>query len=207
MSEKVDINFLDQDNQDITDEPVMKQADEKDQNQEAEKTSNNIEELTKKLEDAEKRADDYYDRLLRASAEFENYKKRISREMRDTIKYANEQIIKEMLVIVDNLERAIDAVPAAEKEGNPLLQGVHLTLNELLKQLEGHAVIPIQSLGEVFDPTFHQAMLQEEVDDKPPNTVIREMQKGYMIHDRLLRPALVGVSKASKNRTDISDSQ
>jgi molecular chaperone GrpE len=151
--------------------------------------------LASKLQAAEEQARDHYDRLLRVSAEFENYRKRTAREMRDVIRYANEKLAKELLAVVDNLERAIESASQCYPKDDPLLQGVHLTLNETLKILERHHVAPIKSLGEPFDPNFHQAMLQAEAEDQPPNTVVDELQKGYMIHDRLLRPALVAVSK------------
>ena len=154
-----------------------------------------IDPIAQRLEEAEQKANDYYDKLLRVSAEFENYKKRTAREMQEVVKYANEKLIKELLTVVDNLERAIDSASGHYDENDPLIQGVHLTLNETLKMLERHQVKPVTSLGEPFDPTFHQAMMQEEVEDRPPNTVVKELQKGYLIHDRLLRPALVAVSK------------
>jgi molecular chaperone GrpE len=151
--------------------------------------------LNKKLEEAERQAKDNYERLLRVSADFENYKKRTAREMQDLVKYANEKILKEMLTVVDNLERAIESASNHYDTNDPLIQGVYLTLSETLKILERHQVKPVVSLGEPFDPSFHQAMMQEEVQDQPPNTVVKELQKGYLIHDRLLRPALVAVSK------------
>jgi molecular chaperone GrpE len=118
--------------------------------------------------------------------------------MQDVVKYANEKLLKELLTVIDNLERAVNAAqPQDGDQQDPLLQGVNLTLSEVLKILQRHKVTPIESLGQPFDPNFHQAMMQEEVNDQPANTVTREMQKGYMIHDRLLRPALVAVSKAA----------
>lgn len=147
------------------------------------------------LATAEAQAKDYYDRLLRVSAEFENYKKRTSREMQEVVKYANEKLAKEILTVVDNLERAIASAAERSPKDDPLLQGVHLTLEEILKILDRHHVKPIDSLGEPFDPTYHQAMMQTETTQQPPNTVVDELQKGYLIHERLLRPALVTVSK------------
>lgn len=152
--------------------------------------------LAQQLEQAEQKAHENYDKLLRVSAEFDNYKKRTAREMQDVVKYANEKLIKELLTVVDNLERAIDSASDRYDESDPLIQGVHLTLSETLKILERHKVAPVTSLGEPFDPNYHQAMMQEEAADHPPNTVVKELQKGYLIHDRLLRPALVAVSKA-----------
>ncbi|MFZ1985178.1 MAG: nucleotide exchange factor GrpE [Desulfatitalea sp.] len=154
------------------------------------------EELATQLAAAQKQAEENYDRLLRVSAEFENYKKRAAREMQDLVKYANERMAKELLVIVDNLERAIASATQAGGADEALVQGVELTLNETLKILERHHVTSIEAVGQPFDPTYHQAMLQMEADDQPPNTVVKELQKGYLIHERLLRPALVAVSKA-----------
>ena len=209
MSEKVDIKVVedDEDKQDMAQDTELNQATEAEKDQEVQFPVEQEEDAASRLQAAEKKADEYYDRLLRTSAEFDNYKKRTTREMRETIKFANEKFIKELLNIVDNLERAIDAIPSAEQNNNPLLEGVRLTLNELLKLLERHDVKPIQALGEPFDPAFHQAMMQEDVADKPPNTVVREMQKGYLIHDRLLRPALVGVSKQQQDQTDETGNQ
>ena len=134
--------------------------------------------------------------MLRATAEFDNYKKRTTREMRDVVRYANEKIFKEIINVVDNLERAISSVEQEGNEDDPLLQGVRLTLSDVEKILERHNVEPVKALGEPFDPNFHQAMMQEESEEHPANTVISEMQKGYKLHDRLLRPAMVVVSKA-----------
>jgi molecular chaperone GrpE len=155
-----------------------------------------VEELATQLAAAQKQSQDHYDRLLRVSAEFENYKKRVAREMQDLVKYANERMAKELLAVVDNLERAIASATLTGGADDALVQGVELTLNETLKILERHHVTSIEAVGQPFDPNYHQAMLQMEADDQPPNTVVKELQKGYRIHERLLRPALVAVSKA-----------
>jgi molecular chaperone GrpE len=115
--------------------------------------------------------------------------------MTELAKYANEKFSKELLLVVDNLERAIESASDRCAPDDPLVMGVEMTLQDTLKLLEKHHVTPVESLGRPFDPTYHQAMLQMEVEDQPPNTVVQEMQKGYLIHDRLLRPALVAVSK------------
>jgi molecular chaperone GrpE len=160
----------------------------------AQEESVSIEELTEHLSAAEQKAQEHYERMLRVSADFENYKKRTAREMKDLAKYANEKIAKELLLVVDNLERAIESASERCTPEDPLVMGVQMTLQDTLKLLERHQVVPIQSLGQSFDPNYHQAMLQMEVEDQPPNTVVKELQKGYMIHDRLLRPSLVAVS-------------
>lgn len=149
-----------------------------------------------KIAKAEADAKEAYDRFLRASAELENYKKRSQKEMADFRKYANASLVKDLLGVVDNLERAIESSNENKAEGK-LSEGLNLTLKELLKILEKFHACPISALGGPFDPCFHQAMMQQESDDHPENVVLDELQKGYMIHDRLLRPAMVVVSKSS----------
>jgi len=145
---------------------------------------------------AQKEAADYYDRLLRLSAEFENYKKRSSRELADFRKFANELIIKDLLGVIDNLERALASAADQEGNANSIAEGVELTLKEIFKILEKNGVTPIAAEGEAFDPTYHQAVMQQETADHPPNTVVQELQKGYLLHNRLLRPSMVAVSKS-----------
>ncbi len=157
------------------------------------------EQLKRQLEKTRQEAQDNYDRLLRVSAEFENFKKRTNKQVEDIRKFANENLLKELLNVVDNLERAVEAAKDNSSAG-ALLEGVNLTLASVRKLLERFKVQPVLALGEPFDPNFHQAMMQEESDDHPPNTVIRELQKGYLIHDRLLRPALVVVSKTGSQK-------
>jgi molecular chaperone GrpE len=154
-----------------------------------------IQALEKKLEAKEQEVKDIYDRLLRASAEFENYKKRARRESDEFKKYANESLIAALLPVVDNLQRAVSSFKESGLGKEPLSEGVSLTLAEMFKALERFHVTPIESLGQPFDPNFHEAVMQESSDAHPDNTVIRELQRGYRIHDRLLRPSMVVVSK------------
>ena len=133
------------------------------------------------------------------SADFENYKKRAAREMEDFRKFANESLVKAVLPVVDNLDRAIESSSNDENTNSSVVEGVSMTLKEILKVFEQFSVKPFESIGKAFDPGFHQAMHQEETEEYPDNTVIREFQKGYMIHDRLLRPAMVVVSKRTKD--------
>ncbi|MEJ2097487.1 MAG: nucleotide exchange factor GrpE [Deltaproteobacteria bacterium] len=157
---------------------------------------NTVVEIEEKLEAAENEAKANYERFLRTAAELENVKKRAQKDLEDLRKFANESLIKELLGVVDNLERALE-VPAAGENDKQIAAGVTLTLRDLQKVLQKFGVQPIESLGKPFDPSVHQAMMQQEVSDQPANVVIQEMQKGYMIHDRLLRPAMVVVSKAA----------
>lgn len=159
-----------------------------------------VKDLETVLEAKEKESKENYDRLLRVTAEFENYKKRMSREMDDFRKYANQSLIKEMLSVVDHIELALQAASAGGPH-NKMSEGLNLTLKELLRILEKFNVTPIDAVGEPFNPEFHEAILREASDEFSENTVVREMQKGYMINQRLLRPALVAVA-VPKEQTD-----
>jgi molecular chaperone GrpE len=156
--------------------------------------------LEAKFEAKEKEAEETYDRLLRLSAEFENYKKRSAREIEEFRKFANQSLIKEMLSVVDNLELAMNTTNSHKAIDKDLLQGLEMTHREILKVFEKFNVKPIDAKGQPFDPTFHEAVMQEETDDYAKNTVISEMQRGYMIHDRLLRPSMVVVAKPKNDK-------
>ena len=175
-----------------------------------------IEELTAELAAAREAGKAHEDRCLRLYAEFENYKKRAAREAKDFRKFANDTLIREMLPVIDNLERAIQSSTSQENDQEhfktSILEGVTMTLGEILKVLERFHVKPIEALEQPFDPNFHEAIGQEETDEFADNTVIREYQKGYMLHDRLIRPSMVVVSKAkpaplSANQSDSNDNE
>ncbi len=139
------------------------------------------------------------DRLLRLSAEFENYKKRKQREIDEFKKFANETIFRQILPVVDNLERAIASAESNSGEGTNLLEGVKLTHKDILKLLEMFSVRVIKAGNEPFDPNFHQAVTRQETDEFPENTVTAVLQNGYLLHDRLIRPAMVVVSRKIEN--------
>ena len=153
-----------------------------------------IEELTNLLEEEK-------DRVLRLSADFENYKKRKEKEIDGFKKFANESVFKQLLTVVDNLERAISSVEEASDESH-LLEGVKLTHKEILKLFKTFDVVPVEAKDQPFNPTFHQAVTQEESHEVPDNTVISVLQKGYLLHDRLIRPAMVVVSKRVEKETE-----
>lgn len=162
--------------------------------------------LEKKAEKAEEDSKTAHERLLRATAEFDNYKKRSLRETSEFRKFANESLIKEILPVVDNLERAIESSGNDGNANKSIVEGVEMTLKEIFKVLEKFNLKALDSEGKAFDPNFHQAVLQEETDEYPENTVLKEMQKGYVLHDRLIRPAMVVVSKAKVKNDDGQDS-
>lgn len=169
------------------------------------KLASRAEKLREKLESKEQEAKEAYDRFLRVSAEFENFKKRSEREMSDFKKFANESLLKEMLPVVDSLQLALASSNQGDNLNDGLHKGVELTLNEMLKVLEKFGVKPIEAMEKPFDPSLHQAVIQEESDMHDEQTVIRELQKGYTIHDRLLRPSMVAVSK--KTNTNLEDNK
>jgi len=160
-----------------------------------EQPAETLDELKTELESVKKEAQENYDRFLRASAELDNLRKRTAREKEDFRKFAVENVVKELLPVVDNLERAIHSSDSNDQDVAGLVKGVDLVLRDFLKVFDKFGVKPIESLEKPFDPTFHQAVMQEESPDQPNNTVISELQKGYLIHDRLLRPAMVVVSR------------
>ena len=161
-----------------------------------------MKELKEKFKKSEVEAKQSYDRYLRVSAEFENYKKRSAREMDDFRKFANQSLVKELLPIVDNLELAIKSANDNKNVDNCLLDGVDLTLKEILKIFEKYHVKAIEALGKTFDPRYHEAVMREETDKHPENSIINELQKGYLIRDRLLRPSMVVVAAPKRPDDD-----
>jgi molecular chaperone GrpE len=139
--------------------------------------------------------DALHDRLLRTAAEFDNYRKRVDRERRDLSEFAAADLLTEMLPIVDNVERALQA--SAPPEADAFRRGVELIHKQMLDLLRKRGVKPIETLGADFDPHFHQAVSHEPSDAHREGEVIEELQRGYLLGDRLLRPAMVKVAKRS----------
>jgi molecular chaperone GrpE len=154
--------------------------------------------IREQLKIKEEEANNNYERYIRQSAEIENFKKRALRDKEDAIRYANEILVKELLPVVDNLERAISHAKSAG-EGGSLVEGVEMILKGLFDALGKHGVSQVAAVGEPFNPQLHEAMAQVESDSVTPNTVLEEHQKGYLLRDRLIRPALVTVVSAAKS--------
>jgi molecular chaperone GrpE len=133
------------------------------------------------------------DRLLRTAAEFDNYRKRVDKERRELAEFISAEVVGEFLPIIDNLERAL----AAASETDPLRKGVELILKQMQDLLRKRGVKPIEALGADFDPNFHQAVIHEASSTHREGEVMEELQRGYLIGERLLRPAMVKVAKAS----------
>lgn len=155
----------------------------------------------------QQQVNDLKDQLLRTAAEMENVRKRAQRDMEENAKYAVAGFAKDVIGSAENLHRALASIPQEEVEGNPVLknlfEGVDLTLREFVSTLERHGIRRVYPLGEKFDHNYHQAVAQIEDVNAAPGTVVQVLQAGYTLHDRLLKPALVGVAKmASPNPVD-----
>ncbi len=135
------------------------------------------------------------DRLLRTAAEFDNYRKRVERERRELTDYAASDVLYDLLPIVDDLERALEAKPDADAE--IYRQGVDLILKQMHDLLRKRGVTPVEALGTDFDPNFHQAVMHDASAEHREGEVMQELRRGYMLRNRLLRPAMVKVAKAS----------
>ncbi len=158
--------------------------------------STGIEALKKRLEEAEAKAKGSEDKVLRAHAEMENIRRRSERELENAHKYGMEKFATELLPVVDSLELALIAASAEDVDIEKLREGTELTVKMLVSAFEKFGINPVHPIDETFDPDFHQAMTMIEHPEKEPNTVIDVMQKGYTIKERLIRPAMVVVSKA-----------
>lgn len=154
-----------------------------------------VDKLQTDLKERTSERDALNDRLLRLHAEFENYKKRVTRERSEFVRFANEGLILELLPVVDNLEHAV-ATARLGGEVQGVAEGINIILRLFLTTLEKVGVKPIEALGHEFDPNFHQAVAQIESTDDRDNIAVEEVRKGYLLEGRLLRPAMVKVSKA-----------
>jgi molecular chaperone GrpE len=152
----------------------------------------------RELEEGLRRAED---RVLRVAADADNFKKRLERDKQDSIRYGNERIIAELLPVIDNLERALEHAPGdCHQDG--LVEGVKMTLKRFHDTLAKFGCTPIEAEGKIFDPNFHEAVYREETKEHPDNTIVRELQKGYVLNDRLLRPAMVVVASSPRPNAD-----
>ncbi len=163
---------------------------------EEQKTSGE-EDIMLKLQEKEKEAADNYDKYVRAVAELENYRKRAAREKADSIKYGNENIIKDILPLVDSMDRALQH---ADNHGysDSFKKGLKLLQDQLLGCLGKHGVQQIDCVDKTFDPNIHESVFQVDTGDHEDNKVVEELEKGYRLHERLLRPAKVSIFKRPK---------
>ncbi|OQX31506.1 MAG: nucleotide exchange factor GrpE [Candidatus Sedimenticola endophacoides] len=150
------------------------------------------------LEDARSKADEHWDQLMRARAELDNLRKRQERELENAHKYALERFVNDLLPVRDSMELGVDAAREENGDIGKLLEGAELTLKLFTDVMQKYNVEQINPEGEPFNPEFHQAMSLQPRDDLPPNTVVTVVQKGYSLNGRLVRPAMVLVSRAAE---------
>ena len=153
-------------------------------------------ELTALLEDARGKADEHWDQVVRIQAEMDNLRKRTERDLVNAHKFALERFANELLPVKDSLEMGLAAFETEGADPEKLKEGVELTLQMLTAAMEKSAITEVNPENEAFNPDFHQAMSMQERDDVAPNTVVTVVQKGYLLNERLIRPAMVIVSKA-----------
>ncbi len=144
-----------------------------------------------------KKGKDGYDKMLRNQADLENTRKRLDREKQEFVKFANEGLILDLLNVLDDLERTVDLAQTGKEDLSAFVKGVEMILAHLYEMLKNHGVKPIEAEGKIFDPNFHEALMQVENKELPEHTIIEVLQKGYLIHGRILRTAKVKVSKKS----------
>ena len=151
--------------------------------------------LLKKLEEKEREAAANYEKYLRAVADLDNYKKRAGREHTDLVKYGNEKLLRDLLPILDSLDRALKQKNEETAELRPFIEGLKLIETQFLNCLQKHGVEKIESRGQDFDPSVHQALMQVQSEEFEDGKIIEEFETGYLLNGRLLKPAKVSVSK------------
>jgi len=181
---------------------TKEQASEQDQETEKVETSEDI------IDKLNEEISSLKDQRLRAIAELENFRKRAEKDQSDALKYGISNFAKEIINISDNIERAQSSIPEEAKNNEtikPVIEGIDLIAQSVVTTFERIGIKKIESLNEKFDHNLHQAMMEIENDDLEPGTIVQELIPGYTLHDRLLRPAMVGVSKKPKKNDDIAD--
>jgi molecular chaperone GrpE len=156
-----------------------------------------IEQLAVQLTEASRKAEENWDKFVRTQAELENLKRRSEKDLQNAHKFALEKFARELLTVVDSLELGLQAATGDNAEVQKLREGMELTLKQLLAVLEKFNVRGIDPVGEKFNPELHQAMAMQPTDAADPNTVVKVFQKGYLLNDRLLRPAMVVIAQAA----------
>ncbi len=160
---------------------------------EVEEENNSIKELEKKIELLQTEKEENYQRLVRLQAEFDNYKKRTLKEREAERKYKSQDLVNELLPAIDNFERALQVEVTGDAKN--LVEGITMVYKQLLEALKSQGVETIETEGKEFDPSLHHAVMQVEDESIESNTVVEELQKGYMLKDRVIRPAMVKVNK------------
>ena len=186
----------------------MSKSDKKEEKPLSENTNKKVDESNKDLaESPEDKLKVTEEKLLRTLAEMENQRRRFEKEREEAFEFGGFSFAKESLSLIDNIDRAIESFKNDEKikkstDLDKIIDGIEIVKKDLISIFKKNGIDPINCINEKFDPNFHQAMLEIENSNKEPGTVVQEIQKGYMMKDRLLRPSLVGVAKKKEKRTN-----
>jgi len=158
-----------------------------------------LEELSRQIEDLQKEKDELFGKLQRIGADYENFQKRVPKQIADSISYEKETIIKSFLPALDNFEHTLQNAGSSEST-DVLVKGIRIIYDQMLDILRGYGVEQIKALGENFDPTFHQAVMQRQQPDQAEGIVLEEFQRGYILNGRVIRPSKVIVNKPSSQQ-------
>jgi molecular chaperone GrpE len=158
-----------------------------------------------KLKEEAGKVKEYWDKLLRLQADFDNSRKRLEKEKQEFVKFANEGIISELLNILDDLERTVELAQSKHQDLPNFLKGVEMILAHLYEMLKEYGITPIEAEGKLFDPHYHEALMQVENKDLPEHTIVEELQKGYLLNGRVIRTAKVKVSRRTENRAQSTE--
>ncbi|GFP22168.1 molecular chaperone GrpE, partial [Candidatus Hakubella thermalkaliphila] len=183
----------------IEDENLIVYEEEKGSPISVQDSESQVKKLEEKVKQLEAEIADYVDTLKRVQAQFENYKKRIKKEFDTFTQISTHKLVKQLLPVLDNLERALSSAESTDDKGK-IIEGVKLIYHQFKEALEKEGLKTIDPAGDRFDPYFHEAIMQVESDEHEDNTVVEVFQKGYLINDHLLRPAIVKVSKEVESR-------
>ena len=183
----------------IKDKLTTKEKRHKDAKREISSLRSQFKALKEELESTDKEADEYLDYLKRLKAEFENYKRRSQKERERIVSWSNEDLIKQCLPVLDDLERAVDSSQQSKNLAS-LVQGMVMILEKLRAILQKQGLQEIKAKGEEFNPHFHEALMSVNLAEYPDNLVVEEMRKGYKLNDKILRPAMVKVNKRSEEK-------
>lgn len=193
----------------MSDEAKVKMSQNSDIKEEKDSNKKNESEISEKsdsskemIDKLEKEANEYRDKFIRKMAEFDNFKRRKENELSDYLKYANEGLMKDLLPVLDDLERSVN-YSKNENSGKNLIEGLEMINNKFIKVLENYGLTKIDSVGKPFDVNFHEALLQVERPDVPPHSVVEEILKGYLLKERVLRHTKVIVSSDRSGEENI----
>lgn len=158
-----------------------------------------LDEISRQIEDLQKEKDELFGKLQRVGADYDNFQKRVPKQIADSVAYEKERIIKTFLPVLDNFEHTLQNSHSSES-ADALVKGIRIIYDQMLDVLKGHGVEQIDALGENFDPAFHEAVMQREEPDQPEGAVLEEFQKGYTLNGRVIRPSKVIVNKPASQQ-------